>query len=107
MDIVNQFVFLLECILPNVFWEIILGALGLSRLEELELGVETVKQRILTSTENEEQKSLLIEKERFDCKIKDSAFRVQYRAGPLMIAIIFRMRTKYECNLDNKADYII
>ena len=40
-----------------------LGALGLSRLEELELGVETVKQRILTSTENEEQKSLLIEKE--------------------------------------------
>jgi len=38
------------------------GALGLSRLEELELGVETVKQRILTSTENEEQKSLLIEK---------------------------------------------
>jgi len=41
------------------------GALGLSRLEELELGVETVKQRILTSTENEEQKSLLIEKERF------------------------------------------
>ena len=60
-----QFVFLLECILQNVFWELILGALGLSRLEELELGVETVKQRILTSTENEEQKSLLIEKERF------------------------------------------
>ena len=50
----------------NIFHtKLILGALGLSRLEELELGVETVKQRILTSTENEEQKSLLIEKERF------------------------------------------
>ena len=50
---------------PTGHTELILGALGLSRLEELELGVETVKQRILTSTENEEQKSLLIEKERF------------------------------------------
>ena len=55
-----------EFILQDIFHtELILGALGLSRLEELELGVETVKQRILTSTENEEQKSLLIEKERF------------------------------------------
>ena len=56
--------------------ELILGALGLSRLEELELGVETVKQRILTSTENEEQKSLLIEKETFMQILKGSAFEV-------------------------------
>ena len=40
------------------------GALGLSRLEELELGVETVRQRILTTSDNDETKPLLIEKER-------------------------------------------
>ena len=39
------------------------GALGLSRKEELELGVESVRQRILSTSVTEEQKSLLIEKE--------------------------------------------
>ena len=69
--------YLWEWILQNIFHiELILGALGLSRLEELELGVETVKQRILTSTENEEQKSLLIEKETFMQILKGSAFEV-------------------------------
>jgi hypothetical protein len=39
------------------------GALGLTRKEELELGVESVRQRILSTSVTEEQKSLLIEKE--------------------------------------------
>ena len=37
------------------------GALGLTRSEELELGIDTVKQRII-SCSNEEQRAILIEK---------------------------------------------
>ena len=37
------------------------GALGLTRSEELELGIDTVKQRIIWCS-NEEQRAILIEK---------------------------------------------
>ena len=82
-----------EFILQDIFHtELILGALGLSRLEELELGVETVKQRILTSTENEEQKSLLIEKERFLKNIKGGAFTIVFLSLWFLKAIRLTLR---------------